>query len=1016
MKWSIASPYRLGASLATLAALTACDLLTPVGQLSSFSADSLSVVATSTVQFSASFATNLPNPLCSFDPFGDGRQVLFFQDCSSPLSFAFTYPQAGLFTPTLTLISNNTSSRRSLELAVLAPSNTPNQSPAAVPDSFSLPQNSTLTVNPPGVLTNDLLTAGYSAALVSRPRNAISFSLSPDGSFSYRPQATFSGLDSFSYQLRKGSLRTNSVSVSLLVDNPAANDPPIILLPTSFPSSPEDALLPLSGLQINDPDAANAPLLVSLSVNNGSLYMSSTSGLTFSPGRENGSRSPEFRASLPDLRTALTSLAYTPDPNWTGSDALSITVNDQGNSGPGAPRTDAKARSFTVTPVNDPPAISLPTATLAATPASSTPVSDLFITDIDAGSGSLKVTLAVNNGSLFMTALNGLRFASGKGNGKKLVEFTANLARTNAALASLSYSSIPNWTGSDTLSITINDQGNSGAGSPLSTSRTRPISVAVPPPTLDLSILKVEIGQSVIRETPSLIPGKQAYLFAYVLANEAGAVTTVVADVFHGSTRVGTVSLTAPTSLPTSSSNLDPTQTFSGYLPANYIAANLQIRVRVDPDNTRPETNENNNTYLLNPTLGSAIELPLTLVPITYKGVSALFPNFSPTLNNVWPVQKVSAVTRAGFTFTGDLSSFNSWSDMLNSVFAMRELDQSNNVAGNRRYYYGFVTYDAASPAAGMASIGWPTAVSFDDSYSWDTLNAMTHELGHNFGLLHAPCGNPPAVDASYPHTGGTLGTWGVVPDTTDPRTFTLISPNVYSTFMTYQYTDYMSYCWPKWVSDHNYDLVQDFLETNVPDPSRFQPPGKQLLISGRIVNGKVLLSPPVRYYGYPIRSRPGSYQLSLQGTVSRQRASFGTITSIAESGEMGRTEHGAQIPHESIPFEAYAQHFILSVADPGPVQQLEISLEEMALFARSARVITQADNLRVQTVQNTLRITWNAAAYPFASVFHISPQNERTTLSLWMEKGDQTVYLDGLAPGGRFEVQLSDGLSVVVR
>ena len=38
---------------------------------------------------------------------------------------------------------------------------------------------------------------------------------------------------------------------------------------------------------------------------------------------------------------------------------------------------------------------------------------------------------------------------------------------------------------------------------------------------------------------------------------------------------------------------------------------------------------------------------------------------------------------------------------------------------------------------------------------------SFAHELGHNFGRNHAPCGSPPNVDPAYPYPGADIGTLG---------------------------------------------------------------------------------------------------------------------------------------------------------------------------------------------------------------------------------------------------------------
>ena len=76
----------------------------------------------------------------------------------------------------------------------------PDQGPVANPDSYSTNEHTTLTVAAPGVLGNDSDPENdtLTASLVDGPANG-SLSLNADGSFSYTPNAGFTGCDSFTY-------------------------------------------------------------------------------------------------------------------------------------------------------------------------------------------------------------------------------------------------------------------------------------------------------------------------------------------------------------------------------------------------------------------------------------------------------------------------------------------------------------------------------------------------------------------------------------------------------------------------------------------------------------------------------------------------------------------------------------------------------------------------------------------------------------------------------------------------
>jgi alpha-tubulin suppressor-like RCC1 family protein/uncharacterized protein YkwD/plastocyanin/thiol-disulfide isomerase/thioredoxin/uncharacterized membrane protein YphA (DoxX/SURF4 family) len=97
-----------------------------------------------------------------------------------------------------------------------------NTPPSAVNDAYAMDQDTTLRVPAPGVLTNDADTEGGSltAALVSGPSNG-TLSLNANGSFTYTPNAGFSGTDTFTYKASDGATDSSPATVTIVVWPPA---------------------------------------------------------------------------------------------------------------------------------------------------------------------------------------------------------------------------------------------------------------------------------------------------------------------------------------------------------------------------------------------------------------------------------------------------------------------------------------------------------------------------------------------------------------------------------------------------------------------------------------------------------------------------------------------------------------------------------------------------------------------------------------------------------------------------
>src|SRR2546430_13036551 len=85
-----------------------------------------------------------------------------------------------------------------------------NDAPVAHNDSYTLAEDTTLTVAAPAILANDSDADGDTllAALVSGPAHG-SLALNPNGALTYTPAANFNGTDSFTYKVNDGQADSN---------------------------------------------------------------------------------------------------------------------------------------------------------------------------------------------------------------------------------------------------------------------------------------------------------------------------------------------------------------------------------------------------------------------------------------------------------------------------------------------------------------------------------------------------------------------------------------------------------------------------------------------------------------------------------------------------------------------------------------------------------------------------------------------------------------------------------------
>ena len=164
-------------------------------------------------------------------------------------------------------------------------------------------------------------------------------------------------------------------------------------------------------------------------------------------------------------------LTYTGNLNFNGTETLTVSTNDNGNTGAGGPKIDSDPITINVAAVNDAPVNTVPGAQTVNedTALVFNGAKTISISDVDANGGNETVTLSVASGALTLSGTTGLVFGTGDGTADSTMTFTGTVSDINAALNGLSYQGNLNFNGSDTLNITTNDNGNTGSGGPLST-------------------------------------------------------------------------------------------------------------------------------------------------------------------------------------------------------------------------------------------------------------------------------------------------------------------------------------------------------------------------------------------------------------------------------------------------------------------------------------------------------------------------------------------------------------------
>ena len=258
-------------------------------------------------------------------------------------------------------------------------------------------------------------------------------------------------------------------SINVVIPNLA----PSVILPTASLVTNEDTDLTISDLSVTDTDAASADIAVLLTIEIGALTLSTSvsGGVTEMQVIGNGTGSVVITAPLAAINATLAAaggLTFRGTRDRYGTDTLTVTVDDLGNSGVGGAKHDSKTKPITVTAVNDVPVVTVPAAQTIAQ-GSDLAISGLNVRDVDAGSANMVATLSVSHGKLTVdTAVpGGVETTQVSGNGTGNVTLTGSvsaMATTLASATGVSYRSLLDYSGNDTFIVTAHDQGNYGSG------------------------------------------------------------------------------------------------------------------------------------------------------------------------------------------------------------------------------------------------------------------------------------------------------------------------------------------------------------------------------------------------------------------------------------------------------------------------------------------------------------------------------------------------------------------------
>ena len=421
--------------------------------------------------------------------------------------------------------------------------------------------------------------------------------------------------------------------------------------------------------------------------------------------------------------------------------------------------------------------------------------------------------------------------------------------------------------------------------------------------TVEVPAVYLTQGAQALDNTVPLVAGRQALLRVFATADVDSDFDPQGRATFYFDDDSVQVGLAPPTVLPRAVDESRLDGSFAGVVPATAMRPGVEMVVELDPTDVIPEAD---GSQMRIPATGrmalDVVELDtfdLKIVPIAFGSeasgrndeVESLAEDMAgddsrgtlrPT-RTLLPVAEMKVTARERYV---------TWADTLqDGVLAL--LDELNvlrhaEAGGTDTYYHGIFAFPATrypdywAGILGIAYIAGWSGVSLshrlNGQYYSGFPGTVAHELGHNLGLRHAPCGFPAGVDPRYPYSDGNIGTWGHDFGSGGDLGRLLHPEGHY---------DLMSYCEPAGISDFHFTSALDYRDA-ISASAMARPaasPRETLLLWGSIRDGELRLE-PVFEWTAPVKlpESPGPYRLV--GTDAAGRILFQLSFSPDETGD----------------------------------------------------------------------------------------------------------------------------------
>jgi hypothetical protein len=215
-----------------------------------------------------------------------------------------------------------------------------------------------------------------------------------------------------------------------------------------------------------------------------------------------------------------------------------------------------------------------------------------------------------------------------------------------------------------------------------------------------------------------------------------------------------------------------------------------------------------------------------------------------------FPVGPITVTLGTPLTSAVSLGSGPVFSDRGPWEVIMRQMDSARLAmpAEREAYWVGLLprpTGFTSSPNGGFGyrppenGSGPFTRVSLQLDRTWTAAadGIVAHEVGHNLGRMHAPCGNADGVDPAFPFPDGRLGVvqhdalgWA------EGRATSAVSK------LSAQHGDVMSWCVPRWTSAYTAGAILNWRGTAAALRSDLMEAGPVVVLRAHLADGRLVV------------------------------------------------------------------------------------------------------------------------------------------------------------------------------